>query len=843
MAQSGASLGGTIVDPSDRPVFAAQVDLTDSEGKRVFHGTTDLSGAFLVPSLPAGKYRLHVHSPNFEDRSIPILMKGREKQIRIALALTQQQYAITVSAQGATPDMASSANQNAVILGSQQIEQLPVKDGDVLSALTIFTNPAGGVGPTIVVDGMERTDSVTLTPSMVQEVRIDSDEYSAEFPKPGKNRIEVTTKSGGDAIHGEFAVRARDSVFDARNPFAAGKPAFARYGEEASLSGPVVPKQLFFFLAVDREKQEQAAPVRAILPMGLFTENVLAPLNQYLITGRLDFAATSTNTLSARYELHEDQAAALGVGGLTLPNAGVDHFHHDDRWEISDQETFSPNLLNNFRLALGANYEQFTSETSAPSIAVSGAFQSGGAQRDDWRREPRAEFLDSLIATRGSVTIKAGAEARFHPFRDYNADDYGGTYVFPSLEAYAVHQPSLYTVNAGNPLLSAEQDEYDWYLQAEKQYRRFSVSAGLRDEFQSHLAHYANLAPRLALAWALDRRRKTILRAGAGVFYDRRPPVILEQALLVNGLNTMSYLVPDPSFPILQPLPESSRQTSVYEIDRGMVLPRLYQGSAAIEEELPGRFVVSAEYTYQRGTHLFRTRNINAPLPVSGLLPFPNDGNIYQIESSASSRADMLNFTLKSPPNRRFLFLAQYTLSYLWNDTYSAFGPPPPGGMGPAPGAGLNNLFVVPPDPYDLRPEWGPAGNDIRDRFGFSGSVFLPWRLTLGTLTSIHTGLPYDITTGTVTPYDPYPNARPPGVTRNTGRGAGFFAVDIHLARDFPFRVERKQTVLQLAVDSFNVTNHRNPSAYVGVVTSPLFGQPDAGYNGREMQFSAHLRF
>jgi hypothetical protein len=838
------SLRGRVLDPNGGGIPNAYVELLDEQGRKVFIGGTNQAGEFFVSSLNPGRYVIQVYRNHFQHRTLAISVTHANQSITISLALSRQKYSITVSDRASTLDTATEAHQDALTFGSQQLNQLPVKDGDVLSALTFFTNPAGGQAPTIIVDGIEREDSVTLTPSMVQEVRLNTNEYSAEFPKPGKDRIEVTTNAGGDVLHGEVFFRARNSLFDARNPFASGKPPFARYGYEGALSGPLWRRKLYFFLSADREEQQQAAPVLAYLPTGLVSENVLAPLTQDLLTGRVDWNSSEVNRISVRYELHQDQASKMGVGGLILPEAGTDHFHHDYRWEFSDQYVFSPNLFNSFQVALGTNYEQFTSENNAPSIVVAGAFQAGGAQRDNWRKEPRAEFLESLSGVQGTLSIKAGLDARFHPFRNFNADNYGGTYQFSSLEDFLARQPMVYTVNAGNPLITGEQDDYDWYLQVEKHYQRLTWFAGVRHEFQTHFDHFGNLAPRLAIAWSPTQDKKTVIRLGGGIFYDRRPPVILQQVLRFNGMNTLSYVIENPPFPVVNPIALITMQPStIFQLDPSMTFPRLYQTSATVEHQLSSGFVATAEYIYQRGEHLFRTRNINAPLPTTGLLPNPTEGDVDQIESSASSRGDIVNLTLKSPPNRRYQFMAQYTLSYLWDDTNDVFGPPPPGGMGPPPGAGWNNMFVLPANNYNLRPEWGPANNDIRHRFGLSGTVPLPWHLMLGTLTSLHSGLPYDITTGRDTDDDPYPNERPPGVTRNTARGAGYISIDVHLDRTFRLDFEGRKLDCDISVDSFNVTNHRNPSTYMGVITSPLFGQPVAGYNGREMQFSLHARF
>jgi hypothetical protein len=841
-ASGMVSLRGRVLDPNGGAIPNAHVELLDNQGRKVFTGSTNQAGEFFVPMLAPGRFVVHVHSGHFQERALTVLVNHTNRFISIRLALRTEKYSVTVSERTPVLDTATAAHQDLLAFGSQQLNQLPVKDGNVISSLAFFTNPAGGESPTIIVDGMERDDSVTVTPSMVQEVRLNTNEYSAEFPKPGKDRIEITTKAGGDAVHGDFLFRARNSLFDARNPFATGKPPFARYGYEGALSGPLWRHKLYFFLSADQEQQLQAAPVLAFLPAGILSENVIAPLKQDLITGRIDWNASAVNTLSVRYELHQDQASNMGVGGLILPQAGVSHFHHDYRWQLGDQYVFSPNLVNTFQLALGTNYEQFTSETNAPSIVVAGAFQQGGAQLADWRKEPRAEFLESLDGTHGSLSIKAGAEARFHPSSNFNADNFGGTYEFPSLAAYLANAPSIFTINAGNPLITEEQDEYDWYLQLEKQYQRFTLWAGVRHEFQSHFDRYENLAPRLALSWAPGK--KTVIRLGGGVFYDRRPPVILQQVLRFNGVNVRSYVIDNPTLPLLNPASLIATQPpTIFQLDPAMTFPRIYQTSATIERQLPSGFVATAEYTYQRGDHLFLTRNINAPLPLTGMLPNPEQGDVDQIESSAASRGNIVNITLKSPPNPRYQFMAQYALSYLEDNTNDVFGPPPPGAMGPAPGVGFSNMFVLPANNYNLHPEWGPANNDIRHRFGLSGTVHLPWHVAFGTLTSIHSGLPYDITTGRDNDDDPYPNDRPPGVTRNSARGTGFISVDVHLERLFRFQFEGTKLDCLIAADSFNVTNHRNPSTYIGVITSPLFGHPDAGYDGREMQFSIHLRF
>ena len=119
----------------------------------------------------------------------------------------------------------------------------------------------------------------------------------------------------------------------------------------------------------------------------------------------------------------------------------------------------------------------------------------------------------------------------------------------------------------------------------------------------------------------------------------------------------------------------------------------------------------------------------------------------------------------------------------------------------------------------------------------------MPWGFEVGTLTSVHSGLPYNITTGEDNNRDTDPNDRPPGVTRNTGRGRGFVSIDLHLGRPFVFSRWERSFTCEFGIDAFNSFNHTNPTSYVGVITSPLFGQPSAAYNTRQLQLTFKASF
>ena len=117
----------------------------------------------------------------------------------------------------------------------------------------------------------------------------------------------------------------------------------------------------------------------------------------------------------------------------------------------------------------------------------------------------------------------------------------------------------------------------------------------------------------------------------------------------------------------------------------------------------------------------------------------------------------------------------------------------------------------------------------------------LQWKFNLGTFNSIHSGLPYDITTGEDDNHNTDPNDRPPGVTRNTGRGGGV-SVDLHLGRTLGFERRGHSFQCEIAADSFNALDHFNPSSNVRVISSPLFWRPNAAFKWARRHASCRSR-
>lgn len=866
LGQSKRMVRGTVEDSSGQVIVGAIVKLQNQTTNQELSTNSDEEGYFQFAGLAPGQYTLTVTRPGFKTTELPVNLEDRsDNQIRVRLKVASDVQSVKVSAQDSTVPIASQ-NMDTVELDRRWIENLPSKEGDPLAVPSLFVSPAatGTMGPMILVDGVEAS-ALEVPLTSIKRIVVNKSPYSAEFARPGRGRIEVFTRKGDRIIfHGNLTFLARNSALDARNAFAQTKPPSQREIAEAELDGPL-GNRARLLLAGRYFVSDDSSVVHAQTPTGLFVQNVDIPEHNTRLFGRLEFDLTPKNTLTFIYKFKNKSQQNLGIRSFDLPGRGTDFSIHESEVKVFERAMLSPHFLNDLRMTYKDEPQQTISLSNQPAVLVLGAFRSGGSQIGQQLEERAGAIQDIATVVWGRQTITFGGGARPRVFNIVDSSNFGGTFTFASLDAYSAasaqpnvpgacslpapqHIDCLFTMNVGNPRVSFDQNEYFTFVQDEVQIRpSFSLALGLRYEWQSNVNYYHNFAPRVAFAYA-PGQGPTVLRGGFGIFYDRQPDILMHRAALHDGTVGHQIVVPNPGYPVAFN-PATPPPPSLLRIAPSIRLPYLMQASLGVERKLgKGRNYLAIDYTMVRGVALYRTRNINAPLPLTGAIPDPNFGNIDQFESSGRSHSHNLTVSLQTTMLRnRLNLLGQYIFSKSLDDT--------------------SGFASLPANNYDLRPEYGRSDYDRRHRFNLIGTYHFKHGFRAGAVVNLNSGMPFNITTGFLNAGDVVPTARPPGVGRNTGDGPGYATVDIHLARRFLFcqsegsssnaggtRQERlggtsgestpaRICQLEIGIDSFNVFNHTNYKNYIGNLTSPFFGRANAANPPREIQLTARYHF
>src|SRR5215472_18196565 len=392
------AITGTVLDPSAAVLPGAHLALVQDNGKEVTQTTADDRGSFHFDNVNGGKYRVLVQAPGFRDTRTDVSVGSKPKaDIRITMQLDTHTESVTVASDSA-PQVSTetSANQSSATLDRNALDRVPVFDQDYISTISRFLDSTGSGtnGVTLIVNGVE-ANGPGVTASAIQEVKVNQNPYSPLFARPGRARLEITTKSGTSDFHGSLNFLFRDSIFDAKNAFAVIKPPEQRRYFEGSITGPLTQGgKTSFLLALNQDFLDLQGIVHAQGVNGLIQDNVPNPTRHFFGSGRIfhDFSPNDQFWVGYSYERRTVQNQ--GVGGTVLPKAGTDTNFQEHEINISYRHVVSTKWVNQLRFLLGHFDNRTASLNGEPAVIVQGAFAGGGAQADFRRTEYHFDGTD-----------------------------------------------------------------------------------------------------------------------------------------------------------------------------------------------------------------------------------------------------------------------------------------------------------------------------------------------------------------------------------------------------------------------------------------------------------------
>jgi hypothetical protein len=834
------SVTGWLLDPSGAAITGAQVTLLGSRTEVIARTTTDAVGAFHFDDIAPGKYTLQFHAEGFRDsRVATVVTAKRFSPLRVVMQISVETENVVVTTGIDVPVVSTEAseNQNANTINRDALDRVPVFDQDYVATMSRFLddNATGTNGVTLVVNGIE-ANGPGVTPSAVQEVKINNNPYSARFSRPGRARLEIVTKGGSATYHGSLNFMFRDSVFDASNAFAVVKPPESRQYYEGSVTGPIGhSKHTSFLLSLDEDVLDQqdiidanAIAAAESLGFGPIAQTVPNPTHHFFGAGRIFHDLANGDQFWIGYSYEHRSAENQNAGGTTLPSAATDTHFLEHEINISDLHQFSPHWLNQLRFLVGHFDNSVSSVDAAAQVAVSGLFTAGGAQADSRRTEYHFDGTDFATYANGRHQLSFGIDVPDVSRR--GLDDFtnrAGTYTFASATDYSAASAATYLVQTGQGHVAFLEKILCGFFEDNIRIKpTFSVYVGVRYYWQNYFHDEPhNFAPRVSFAYAPIAKGKTVIRGGAGVFYDRTGPSPIGDLLHFNGVNLLRFIVEQSHYPAI-PADLAGVPTSIVTLDPRLRIPYIVQYSLGVERQITAKSTLAATYIGSRGIDQFRSIDANAPLPPTYQLPRPNPslGQNREMQSEGYLKGNSLELTFRGKPSRYFSGQVQYTFGKTDNNT--------------------TGITYLPGNSYNPGADWGRSDNDRRHKFDLLASTQPSRFFTLGVALSLYSDKAVNVTTGADNNNDGIINDRAAGYSHNSMHGPGLINLDLSLSHDFPFSKATKESkVISVALNSFNVLNHPNYVTYIGTLSSPLFGRPVAAQPPRRMQLDVQFKF
>ncbi len=915
---NNASISGRVVDASSAAIENAQVSAREVETNVTAKMNTDREGRFRFPYLKVGRYEVKVHREGFADqiRNLTLTI-GSAFELPIALGVASAQTSITVTGDATVLEAARS--QVAGTVSTTEIQQLPLNGRSFLDAAVLVpgvsptntaanqlfaeTAAAPGQGISVdsqrnfsnsfIVDGLsDNDDAAGLTGAfygldVVEELQVVTSGGQAEFGRALGGYVNVVTKSGGNTLHGDLYGYFRNSSLNAANALSNTVLPMTQAQYGTSLGGPIIHDKTFYFANFEQRELNQSGLV-TIVPANVaaIDAHLLAlgypgpqistgiypnPVHSTNFFGKLDHRFSEKDQFSARYSLyHVTSINSRGAGGLSAPSASANLDDTDQIVAVSNIFTLSPRAVNETRGQFwNSNLQAPPSDPIGPAVSISGVASFGTLSGSPTaRRNKLGQVVDNFSYQAGAHALRVGTEFIYNDDTITYPRSYRGSYSFSSLANFlaGTYNNSGFTQTFNTNTIYQTNPNTGFYAQDEwKVNDRLMLNLGVRYDLQflrSIATDTNNVSPRVGFAWTPFASRKTVIRGGYGLFYDRVPLRALANALLSanNTINPAQLsqvsisLSPAqtgaPVFPnILNSLTIPAGVLFNYStMQTNMQNAYSEQGSFEIERQLGGTSAISAGYQHVRGLHLIVSVNQNVPSCTAagtnnGCRPNPLIGNDSQYSSLADSHYDALHVSFVQRPAK----WGNYRISYTYSKALDNVG---------------EFFFSAPINNFNIWQDYGRSDDDQRHRFVFDGSIHSPmskatnsWRrlshgFSLNALFQYYSPLPFNITTGAQTIQGT--TARPAingiFINRNAGQGFDFLSLGARLSRSFQLTERLKMEAL---AEGFNLTNHVNGVSLNGTFgtgtyptsPSPTFQQITAVGDPRGFQLAIRLAF
>lgn len=903
IAITGASLSGEIHDATGAPLADVVVDAHEQATNQRWQTRSDAQGRYRFLALPVGSYEITTVRDGFARRLVSLTL-GLGQRVELGLTLeVAATEAVTVAAEAPVVETARTALAESVT--PREIQDLPLNGRNYLD-LTLLTPgasrtntgaaqrfaetsavPGTGISfgsqrnlsNTFVVDGLSANDDAAglagtfFSQDVIREFQVITSGGIAEFGRASSGVVNVVTQSGANDLSGRVYGFFRSDRFDARNPLSQREDPLSQQQYGLTLGGPIASDRTFYFGNFEQTRNERTGII-TIAAANVSAVNTVLQATGYPgplvgtgefatgydttnLFGRVDHRLSDAHRLTGRYSLYDVASPnARTVGALNTESRGTSLDARDQTGAINLHSVVGAAGVNELRAQVTrSRLAAPPNDLVGPAVNISGVASFGTATFSPTARDINLyEVADSLSMQRGNHLLKAGGDVLFNDVTIQFPGALQGVYTFSTLANFQVGRYVQFQQAIGVPTQEQSNPNAGVFVQDEwRAAPGLTLNLGLRYDLQfiedPIRTDRDNVSPRVGVAWAPGGGR-TVVRASAGIYYDRIPLRAVSNALQRDGSKYKVAIVPGggpagPVFPdVLSAFP-TNILSSITTMRPGIEDSETRQVFFQVERLLWGRATMATGYQYLDGRGLIMSRNVNVPtltaaqaaaLGVANLgRPDPSWANIGQFDSLGRSRYDGLTLSFRSNAGRLLNTRVSYTLSSGKDDSGNFF-------------------FSQPQDANDIHADWGPSDNDQRHRLTMSGVGEWPRRedplsrvfggFELSYVFVYTSAVPFNPQTGNDRNNDTNVNDRPAGLGRNSSRGFDLATLDVRVARRF--RVSDVE--IEGLVEAFNVLNRTNlqlPNATYGpgATPNPTFGVATAAGDPRQVQFGIRVAF
>lgn len=607
--QVTTGVGGTVFDENGAGLPGVVVEVRSADTGLARSAVSDGVGAFQIGGLPPGSYLITAAHDGFA-KYLSRVKTTVGQSLKLDLTLNVAGLAEKVNVVDSTPLLDRSKTETSNVVDTRHIDGLPVSGRNFMN-LILTTTPAVSLGRDtrgggaliepdaaggtaaaprlafggqreyyglVQVDGVDNIQEVTgLTRAVpsedsVQEFRVMSSAYSAEFGRALSGVINIITKSGTNDFHGGAyyfwtgdGLKARSTLKRA----GADRLSLNQFG--GTFGGPVVKDKTFFFGSYEGQKYEVSNQFSEVILANLDAINRIKTAfgltpertdllrsngyNQYFI--KADSHLTPRTDLSLRYNLLDsDTRNFLGASGRTASASSTarDSFLTDQALVANVSSNFSDRWVAEGNFQFARRSFRFPSLLNEPTFDLPNLLTMGKSPVDiDSYRETRRQASGSLGRVRGAHSTKAGFDL------NYLHDDtrwevfFPARIIFPGLAGFLglppfnAPFPVAFQWSAPTPshpvvdtdfsrAVPAEWDDsvnygfnhsaHGFFVNERWNARPgLALNYGLRYDFDNYpegtfRGDYNNFQPRAGLAYSLTNR--LLLRAGFGIYTGRR---------------------------------------------------------------------------------------------------------------------------------------------------------------------------------------------------------------------------------------------------------------------------------------------------------------------------------